>query len=99
MSPDARIIRPPEHKGGWKMRTKQVDIFKRYSPIPIAVLIRAANCFDCDIYIANGTSMVNVKNYDEMKKDLVTQDRNLLFYFNGKDEKDAERRIIMLFQQ
>lgn len=80
------------------MRTRQVDIFKRYSPIPIAVLIRAANSFDCDIYIANGKSKVNVKNYDEMKKDLVTQDRNLLFYFDGKDEMAAERRIVMLFQ-
>ena len=33
------------------MRTKQVDIYQRYTPIPIAVLITAANCFDCDIYI------------------------------------------------
>lgn len=79
------------------MRSIQVDIFKRYTPIPIAVLIRAANCFDCDIYIASGNSKINVKNYDEMKKELVTQERNLLFYFDGKDEKDAERRIEMLF--
>ena len=51
------------------MRTKQVDIYQRYTPIPIAVLITAANCFDCDIYIDNGKSKVNVKDYDEMKKD------------------------------
>ena len=50
------------------MRTKQVDIYQRYTPIPIAVLITAANCFDCDIYIDNGKSKVNVKDYDEMKK-------------------------------
>ena len=74
------------------MRTKQVDIYQRYTPIPIAVLITAANCFDCDIYIDN------VKNYDEMKKGLVTRNRNLLFYFDGKDEKAAEGRIEMLFQ-
>ena len=66
--------------------------------IPIAVLITAANCFDCDIYIDNGKSKVNVKDYDEMKKGLVTRNRNLLFYFDGKDEKAAEGRIEMLFQ-
>ena len=80
------------------MRTKQVDIYQRYTPIPIAVLITAANSFDCDIYIDNGKSKVNVKDYDEMKKGLVTRNRNLLFYFDGKDEKAAEGRIEMLFQ-
>ena len=54
--------------------------------------------FDCDIYIDNGKSKVNVKDYDEMKKGLVTRNRNLLFYFDGKDEKAAEGRIEMLFQ-
>ena len=43
-------------------------------------------------------SKVNVKDYDEMKKGLVTRNRNLLFYFDGKDEKAAEGRIEMLFQ-
>ena len=33
-----------------------------------------------------------------MKKGLVTRNRNLLFYFDGKDEKAAEGRIEMLFQ-
>lgn len=80
------------------MRRKQVDIYQRYTPIPIAVLITTAKCFDCDIYIDYGKSRVNVKDYDEMKKGLVTQNRNLLFYFDGKDEKAAEGRIEMLFQ-
>lgn len=69
------------------MRTKQVDIYQRYTPIPIAVLITAANCFDCDIYIDNGKSKVNVKDYDEMKKGLVTRNRNLLFTLTAKMRK------------
>lgn len=80
------------------MLRKQVDIQQRYTPIPIAVLITTANSFDCDIYIDYGKSKVNVKDYEEMKKGLVTQSKNLMFYFDGKDEKAAEGRIEMIFQ-
>lgn len=80
------------------MRTKEVDILLRCTPIPIAFLINTANSFDCDIYIDYGKSKVNVKDYDEMKKGLNTQNRNLLFYFNGSDEQAAEGRIEKLFQ-
>lgn len=50
------------------MRTIEVDIQLRYTPIPLALLINTANAFDCDIYIDYGLTKVNVKNYDEMKK-------------------------------
>lgn len=80
------------------MLRKQVDTQQRCTPIPISVLITAANSFDCDIYIDYGKSMVNVKDYEEMKRGLVTQTRDLIFYFNGKDEKAAGGRIEMLFQ-
>lgn len=80
------------------MLTKQVDIQQRCTPIPIAVLIKAANSFDCDIYIDCGKSKVNAKDYVEMKTGLITRTRNLLFCFDGKDEQAAEGRIEMLFQ-
>ena len=79
------------------MRTTKVDILQRYTPIPIAVLITAANSFDCDIYIKNDQAKVNVKDYDEMKKGLVTKSRTLVFFFDGSDEKAAEGKISKLF--
>lgn len=80
------------------MRTKEVDIQLRYTPIPIAFLINTANSFSCDIYIYHDKTRVNVKNYGELKTGLNTQNRNLLFYFDGSDEKEAEGRIERLFQ-
>ncbi|WP_333645799.1 HPr family phosphocarrier protein [Lacrimispora sp.] len=80
------------------MRTKEVDIMLRCTPIPLALLINTANSFDCDIYIDYGLTKVNVKDYAEMKKGLNTQNRNLQFSFDGIDEQAAEGRIGMLFQ-
>lgn len=80
------------------MQTKEVDVRLRCTPIPLAFLITTANSFDCDIYIENGKTKVNVKDYDEMKKGLNTQERNLLFYFDGRDELAAGERIGQLFQ-
>ncbi|MDR1550347.1 MAG: HPr family phosphocarrier protein [Hungatella sp.] len=80
------------------MRTIEVDIQLRYPPIPLALLIKVANSFDCDIYIDYGLTKVNVKDYDEMKKGVNTQNRNLQFHFDGIDEQAAEGRIEMLFQ-
>lgn len=83
------------------MLRKEMDIYQRSRPIPIAVLVSAANSYSCDIFIEyeNEETKVNVKNYDEMKRGLRTQGRILLFYFNGLDEKKAESRIEKLFEQ
>lgn len=85
------------------MLRKEMDIHQRYRPIPIAVLISTANSYNCDIFIEyeheNEKTKVNVKNYDEMKRGLRTQGRNLLFYFNGLDEIKAESHIEKLFEQ
>ena len=83
------------------MLRKEMDIQKRCRPIPIAVLISAANAYHCDIFIEyeNGDRKVNVKSYDEMKNGLRTQGRNLLFYFDGFDEAKAESHIEKLFEQ
>lgn len=79
------------------MRTLQVDIQLRYVPIPLALLIKTATSCHCDIYIKYGLTKVNVKDYDEMKREFNTQNRNLEFYFDGIDELAAEGRIEMLF--
>lgn len=83
------------------MLRKEMDIHKRCRPIPITVLISAANSYICDIFIEykDEDKKVNVKNYDEMKNGLKTQGGVLLFYFNGLDEERAESRIEKLFEQ
>lgn len=83
------------------MLRKEMDIHKRCRPIPITVLISAANCYSCDIFIeyTQEDKKVNVKDYEEMKNELKTQDGILLFYFNGLDEERAESRIEKLFEQ
>lgn len=83
------------------MLRKEMDIHKRYRPIPITVLISTANSYNCDIFILydKERKKVNVKSYDEMKNGLNTQGRILLFYFNGLDEQKAESHIEKLFEQ
>lgn len=83
------------------MLRKEMDIHQRYRPIPIAVLISTAKSYNCDIFIEyeSENKKVNVKDYDEMKRGLRTQGRNLLFYFNGLDEIKAESHIEKLFEQ
>lgn len=82
------------------MLRKEMNIQQRYRPIPITVLISTANTYSCDIFIEYEKNKVNVKNYDEMKTGLKTQGgSNLLFYFNGLDEVQAESHIEKLFEQ
>ena len=82
------------------MLRKEMNIQKRYRPIPITVLISTANAYSCVIFIEYEKSKVNVKNYDEMKTGLNTQSGHpLLFYFNGLDEVQAESHIEKLFEQ
>lgn len=89
----------PYTKEAGEMVRRNVDVMQRSSPIPIAMLINTANSFHCDIFIDCGNStQVNAKNYDEMKRGLVTQNGSLLFYFNGADENDAQNRIVQIFQ-
>lgn len=77
---------------------KQVDTCRRYSPVPISFLIKAANSFDCDIYVECEDNHVNVKSYDEMQCNLRTRSKKLLFYFDGTDELAAQQKITRIFE-
>lgn len=79
------------------MLRKEFNIRQKSYPIPIAVLISAANTYDCDIFIEYEQSSVNVKNYNEMKRGFNTCQPNQLFCFNGCDEAKAQQRIMCLF--
>lgn len=79
------------------MLRKELDIRQRSLPIPIALLISTANAFVCDIFVEYGQSRVNVKNYDEMKRDFDTHTPSITFSFNGQDEDLAQQRIACLF--
>lgn len=79
------------------MLRKTMDIRQRYHPIPLTVLITTANSCDCDIFVEYEASRVNVKDYDEMIRCFDTHEKTQLFFFNGIDEKNAEKRITRLF--
>ncbi|MCI8837964.1 MAG: HPr family phosphocarrier protein [Hungatella sp.] len=79
------------------MLRKTMDIRQRCRPIPLSVLITTANSCDCDIFIEYEASRVNVKDYDEMIRCFDTHEKTQLFFFNGIDEKNAEKRITRLF--
>lgn len=79
------------------MLRRVMDIRQRYHPIPLTVLITTANSCDCDIFIEYEASRVNVKDYDEMIRCFDTHEKTQLFFFNGIDEKNAEKRITRLF--
>ena len=81
------------------MIARQIDTCQRYSPVPISFLINAANSFDCDIYIKCEDSHVNVKSYDEMIRNLQTRGKSLLFYFDGRDEQAAQKKIERIFRE
>lgn len=81
------------------MIAKQIDTYRRYSPVPLSVLINTANSFLCDIYIQCNEYQINAKNYDEMLKNLRPRGRSLLFFFNGKDEQAAQQKIEKIFQE
>ena len=78
------------------MLRKEFNIRQKSYPIPIAVLISAANTYDCDIFIEYEQFKVNVKNYNEMKNGFDTHQPNQLFCFNGWDEAQAQQRITYL---
>lgn len=77
---------------------RQVDTCRRYTPVPISFLISAANAFDCDIYIKHNDHRINVKNYDEMQRNICTGCKTLLFYFDGADEAAAQSKIGQIFE-
>ena len=79
------------------MLRKTMDIRQRCRPIPLSVLITTANSCDCDIFIEYEASRVNVKDYDALIRCFDTHEKTQLFFFNGIDEKNAERRITRLF--
>lgn len=82
------------------MISKEIDTCRRYTPVPLSFLITAANSFDCDIFVeSEGRRHVNVKSYDEMISNLSTRKKSLLFFFNGFDEADAQKRIERIFRE
>lgn len=66
-------------------------------PIPIALLITTANSFDCSIFVESQQSKLNAKNYNELMSGLRATQNPIFFYFDGKDEKEAEARIERIF--
>ena len=70
---------------------------KSSTPLPISAVIRAANRFGCDIYIKSDENRFNVKDYDELQKGMQFQRRWIIFYFEGTDEKEANRSFRILF--
>lgn len=80
------------------MIRRQIDTCRRCTPIPISFLIDTACAFDCDIYIHCNDKRVNVKNYDEMIRDMSARTKSLVFFFNGSDELAAQERIEKIFQ-
>lgn len=82
------------------MISQEINTCGRYTPMPLSFLINAANSFDCDIFIqSEGRHRVNVKSYDEMIRNLSTRTKSLLFFFNGADEADAQKRIERIFRE
>lgn len=80
------------------MLTRQYYIIEtRSTPLPISAVIQAANRFGCDIYIVLEGERINVKCYEEMQKGIQMQKRELVFYFDGVDEEEADRRFRRLF--
>lgn len=79
------------------MISRQIDTCHRRTPIPISFLIYTASTFDCDIYIRCDNKQVNVKNYEEMIRDLSARAKSLVFFFNGSDEMAAQQKIERIF--
>ena len=79
------------------MLRRVMDIRQRYHTIPLTVLITTANSCDCDIFIEYEAFRVNVKDYEAMIQDFDTHSQTQLFFFNGRDEENAQQRIERLF--
>lgn len=68
-------------------------------PVPISVLIQAANTFGCDIYIRIDKCRVSVKNYEELLRILCTQKGGMVIYFDGVDEQEAEIKFQQIAEE
>lgn len=81
------------------LKTK-INIQMQYHTVPISALVQTASTYNCNIYIECDNSRINVKNYEELKIGLVIKNKpELQFYFDGKDEKQAESRFQKIFEE
>lgn len=80
------------------MLERRLHSVKSYRPVPISFIIQTANTFGCDIYIKSEETKVNVKSYDELHQQLANRPNNLIIYFDGEDEMEAEVKFQRLFQ-
>ncbi|MEY8337663.1 HPr family phosphocarrier protein [Lachnospiraceae bacterium 62-35] len=80
------------------MLINQLDITAPYRTPPISYLIRTARDFSCTILIQSVSSVIDVKDYEAMKKHFKPDGKRLIFYLNGVDEQEAKRRIHCIFQ-
>ena len=79
------------------MSSAELDITSPYRTLPISYLVQTARDFDCSIFVFSVASWINVKDYEAIKKGFEPSEKGLLFYFNGNDVKEAERRIQCIF--
>ena len=81
------------------MVSRQINLQMCYKPIPIAIIIKAANSFVCNIFMECNKSRVDVKNYEELKRGMSERrpGQNLQFYFEGADEQAAEEYLDKIF--
>ena len=80
------------------MLERRIDTCKGYRPVPISCIIQTANMFGCDIYMKSAKTKVNVKSYEELQNQLSNQPNNLIIYFDGEDEREADVRFQRIFQ-
>jgi len=79
------------------MICKTINTQERYYPIPISFLVKTANTFSCDIFIKSDNRNVNVKDYDDLHKNLRINNCQMSFCFNGRDEQAAQQKIEKIF--
>lgn len=82
------------------MLSRQINLQQCYRPIPIAIIIKAANSFVCNIFMEYEAAKVNVKDYDEFKRGMSAQrpDHELMLFFDGADEQAAETYLDKIFE-
>lgn len=81
------------------MLWKQVNTYERFTPVPISLLLTTASSYDCSIFITNLERPINVKDYDELIRNLCVRGNSLIFCFDGADEEDAQSHIERLFRR
>ena len=77
---------------------RKVDVRRCHTPPPISFLIRTAKSFDCDIFIQRDNGQVDVKNYEDLIRNMPLREQSVLFLFNGSDELAAKEKIERIFQ-